>query len=384
MGWTSLSNRARRKLLKPFFGSYKTFKNRFFRTRQPAVSITVNRKDLEAWERAFITELEGLPILLSAEIIKGTGYSTPALKKLRKIKEQQASHSVSLEAEAAPLSAARPADPPQVSQEGTSHTPSIIILDRVTPLSPFQAQNQGTPKESTEQPSKRLHLQEPAPIDLENQVVGHEESTLQNSDPKNLLINFDTFTQAADQALASSSLGQEVGRLGLVGTYNALQQYVAHGFALARAVEKEFRFLESERQTWVDRGKKSEEEILRWSSTYFEVEEGKLVSAKESLKQAQETIAAHDHTIFQQGIDIVDQYELEFERALEQIRFLHPSMDVSEAGPFKEIVNGQLVSMETPPGSPFEMNQVDHIDRPLGLRSEVSPGPTVLIALSGF
>ncbi|RDY01581.1 hypothetical protein CR513_15073, partial [Mucuna pruriens] len=382
VGWTSLSNQARRKLLKPFLESYKTFKNRFFRvvpsdsgpnllvdhsrrpffplhwTRQPAVSITVDRKDLEAWEHAFIIELEGLPFLFSTEIIKGTGYSTQALKELRKRKEQQVSQSVGLEAEAAPLSVARPADPPQVSQEGTSCTPSIIVLDR----------NQGTPEESTERPSKCLHLEEPAPVDFENQAVGHEESALQTSHPKNLLINFDTFTQAADQALGSLSLGQEVGWLGPVGTYTTLQQYVAHGFALAHTAEKAFGFLESEHQSWADRGKKSEEEILKWSSAYVEAEvklnnyrsttdklqedlwvalqmnkdllqaksewlqvksdfeqekdslqselrklrqdiddlegvqrdqEGKLVLVEESLKQAQESIVARDQTIFQ-------------------------------------------------------------------------------------
>ncbi|RDX90658.1 hypothetical protein CR513_27456, partial [Mucuna pruriens] len=87
VGWTSLSNRPKRTLLRPFLESYKAFKNRFFRvapsdptsrllidrdrrqyfplqwTRQPAVSITVDVENLERWERAFIAELKELPII---------------------------------------------------------------------------------------------------------------------------------------------------------------------------------------------------------------------------------------------------------------------------------------------------------------------------------
>ncbi|RDX71249.1 hypothetical protein CR513_49432, partial [Mucuna pruriens] len=88
---------SRHKLFKPFLESYKSFKTRFFSvvpsdsgpnllldhtgrpffplswTHQPAVSVTVRRKDLEEWEDAFVRELEELPLLPSADIIKGVG-----------------------------------------------------------------------------------------------------------------------------------------------------------------------------------------------------------------------------------------------------------------------------------------------------------------------
>ncbi|RDX88933.1 hypothetical protein CR513_29409, partial [Mucuna pruriens] len=97
VGWTSHSSRPKRKLFKPFLESYKLFKTRFFRvapsdsgpnllvdcagrpffplswTCQPAVSVTVRLKDLEEWEDEFARELGKLPLLPSADIIKGTG-----------------------------------------------------------------------------------------------------------------------------------------------------------------------------------------------------------------------------------------------------------------------------------------------------------------------
>ncbi|RDX72394.1 hypothetical protein CR513_48130, partial [Mucuna pruriens] len=97
VGWMSLSSRPNRKLLKPFLESFKIFKNKFFKvcpgkfgpslmfdssgvplfpfywTSQPAVSITVVRKDLEKWEDVFISKLETLPCLFCSELIRGSG-----------------------------------------------------------------------------------------------------------------------------------------------------------------------------------------------------------------------------------------------------------------------------------------------------------------------
>ncbi|RDX98562.1 hypothetical protein CR513_18503, partial [Mucuna pruriens] len=99
----------------------------------------------------------------------------------------------------------------------------------------------------------------------------------------------------------------------------------------------------------------------------------KLASAESSLKQALEniqsrdqliqsrdqtihtqtqTIKTHEKTVIKMGGDIVQQYETGFAKALEQVHFLHPIVDVSEADPFKEFVDGQLVLVPTPPGSP--------------------------------
>ncbi|RDX61574.1 GABA transporter 1, partial [Mucuna pruriens] len=67
-----------------------------------------------------------------------------------------------------------------------------------------------------------------------------------------------------------------------------------------------------------------------------------LGSMEGSLKATQDTIAARDRTIYQQGIDIADQYVVGFQRAIAQVEFLHPSVDVSEADPFKEVRDGHL------------------------------------------
>ncbi|RDX83030.1 hypothetical protein CR513_36103, partial [Mucuna pruriens] len=108
VGWTSLSSRPKRKLLKPFLESFKVFKDRFYKvsqgavgpiilidssgdpyfplywTPQPAVSVTVAEKDLEGWEKEFVAELHGFRVLSTAEIIKGSGFSAKYLKNIRK------------------------------------------------------------------------------------------------------------------------------------------------------------------------------------------------------------------------------------------------------------------------------------------------------------
>ncbi|RDX78615.1 hypothetical protein CR513_41083, partial [Mucuna pruriens] len=255
VGWTSLSNRARHKLLRLFLESYKTFKDYFFRvaSSNPSSNLLVARERLTVLPTSLdpiagrvhhgrpkeLGELGAFPYHRAGGDAR---YSTKALKDLRKRKEQ-ASQTAGVEAEAAPLSTARPVDPPQASQEGTSRTPSVFILERATPSSPFHIQ-QEVLEELADRPSKRSHLEELVQTDHEDPFAGRKESTPRTFDPRTLLINCSTFTLAADQALASSSLGQEVGRLGL--------QYAAHGFALARAAEKEFGFLESERLVWAD------------------------------------------------------------------------------------------------------------------------------------
>ncbi|RDY12066.1 hypothetical protein CR513_03190, partial [Mucuna pruriens] len=108
VGWTSLSSRPKRKLLKPFLESFKVFKDRFFKvgrgaggpsilvdnsgdpyfllywTPQPAVLVTVAEKDLEGWEKEFVAELHGFRVLSSTEVIKGSGFSVEYLKNWRR------------------------------------------------------------------------------------------------------------------------------------------------------------------------------------------------------------------------------------------------------------------------------------------------------------
>ncbi|RDX82667.1 hypothetical protein CR513_36520, partial [Mucuna pruriens] len=127
VGWTSLSSQPKRKLLKPFLESFKVFEDRYFQggcgatgpniladnsgdpffplywTSQPAVSVTVIEKDMEKWESEFIEELNDLPILSCAEIIKGAGYFAQYLKNLKR-KTSQADDA-EIEAQGAPIPA---------------------------------------------------------------------------------------------------------------------------------------------------------------------------------------------------------------------------------------------------------------------------------------
>ncbi|RDY13738.1 hypothetical protein CR513_01294, partial [Mucuna pruriens] len=274
VGWTSLSNRAKRKLLKSFLESYKTFKDRFFRvapsdpnsslltdrsgqsyfplqwTRQPAVSIAVDTKKLESWEPSFITELKGMSVLRR--------YSTKALANLRKRKEQapqRASPPVDMEAKVAPLSATGSADLPQASQEEASRTPSVFELERNAPPSSHQ-----TDRESGGRPNKRPHLGEEVQVD--DASASLDVSAPHSSNPRPLLYKY--FVWAVDRILASSTLELDVERLGLAGA--------AHGFALARVAEKKFGDLEVERSSWVEQRKNSEEENRKLSSALLEAE----------------------------------------------------------------------------------------------------------------
>ncbi|RDX71497.1 hypothetical protein CR513_49145, partial [Mucuna pruriens] len=90
-----------------------------------------------------------------------------------------------------------------------------------------------------------------------------------------------------------------------------------------------------------------------------------LVSAESSLKQASEDVRSRDETIrlleqtieaqnrkieeqdgvvVKMGGDIVEQFEAGFAKALGQIQFLHPDVDISEADPFKDLIDGQSAS----------------------------------------
>ncbi|RDX92962.1 hypothetical protein CR513_24842, partial [Mucuna pruriens] len=391
VGWTSLSSRPRRKLFKPFLESYKSFKTCFFKvapsdsgpnllldrtgrpffplswTHQLAVSVTVRRKDLEEWEDAFAKELEELPLLPSVDIIKGTGYSSHALRDLKKRAAQMAEEEHQSATFAEPLVVVEPSPQRGVSEK-TSNTPSLVA-------------NEGSSRESEERPKKRPHIEEP------------DTTELVEVDPP-----FDGF-QAVDKGLVSSSNHHKVKQLGVVGTCNALQQYVAYSLVLARAVEKEFGRLESQSKSCVERAEKVEADFLNLSKAFSEAEvkintfrsanaaleedlqrtiknkdleasnlylNEKIASTESLLKQAMEDIQTRDQTILTQnqviktnertiikmGADIVEQYEVGFSKALEEVRFLHPSIDVSETDPFKEIVDDQLILVPTPPGSP--------------------------------
>ncbi|RDX61925.1 hypothetical protein CR513_59798, partial [Mucuna pruriens] len=434
VGWTSLSNRPKRSLLRPFSESYKGFKDRFFRvapqdsnsrllvdregrqhfplqwTRRPAVSISVTTKDLEGWERTFINELKELPVYRSLDIIKGEEYSTKALAELWKRKKNQAQPAppTIVETDAAPLSAVGPVDNPPTSQEEASRTPSVFEVEVGAPPSPIHQT-----AAADDHPSKRRHIEEDR---KEEMSASLEVSAPQIPKTRPRLYKY--FIQVVDRTIASSSVEAEVDRIGLAGVCDVLQQYTAYSFALARVAEKKCGDLTAERSSWEGQRKALEEENRRLSSALADSEvrlinyglstaklqetlraeqkmsgelldlkanllqaktelelgndalqaevkrlreeaaekelarEEELESLEGSLKAAQETIVARDQTIYQQGIDIANQYVVGFQRALAQVEFLHPSVDISEADPFKEVQDGRLVSVLTPPGSP--------------------------------
>ncbi|RDX80200.1 hypothetical protein CR513_39282, partial [Mucuna pruriens] len=304
VGWTSLSSRPRRKLFKPFLESYKTFKTRFFRvapskvepnllmdqfgrpffplfwTQQPVISVSVNRKDLEGWEDAFIKELEEFPLLSSADIIKGSGYSSHTLRELRKNASLMTEQESQPDAYVEPLATAEPQGQSQVSDEGTSHTPSIIVLDQaVNPPSLVAGRqlDQQAREELGELPQKHQHLDTQI-LDTDVHMVANSQAT--NFRWDSLLVGHPSspsiwgpsflLSQAVDQGLASSSDNHKVKQLGVVGTCGALQQYVAYSLVLAQVAEKEFGLLESQNKSWADRVKKAEEEVLSLSNAYSE------------------------------------------------------------------------------------------------------------------
>ncbi|RDX57984.1 hypothetical protein CR513_62734, partial [Mucuna pruriens] len=158
--WTSLSDRLRRKLLKPFLESFKVFKDMYFKvgqgatgpnilidrygnpffplywTPQPVVSITIVCKDLEKWEDEFITELESLPLLSCADLIKGTGFSVQYLKNMKRKTSQPVDKGTN--AQAVPLSIVEPQALPAPLGESTQSTP-VVILE--SPEDSFQGIN---------------------------------------------------------------------------------------------------------------------------------------------------------------------------------------------------------------------------------------------------
>ncbi|RDX72711.1 hypothetical protein CR513_47760, partial [Mucuna pruriens] len=141
VGWTLLSSQPKRKIMKPFQGSYKQFKNHFFRVAagrtgknlllgdsreplfplywsdQPAISVTVGQDHLESWEEEFITKLDRLPKLSYSKLIFAKGYSIKDIAIMRARSSLSAALGV---AEASPLSVAR------LAEEGTQ--PMLVVV----------------------------------------------------------------------------------------------------------------------------------------------------------------------------------------------------------------------------------------------------------------
>ncbi|RDX98124.1 hypothetical protein CR513_18970, partial [Mucuna pruriens] len=303
VGWTSLCSRPKRKLFEPFLASYKKFKTRFFKvtpgdsgpnllvdragrpffplswTHQPAVSISVNLKDLEDWEDKFAKELSELPLLPSAKIIKGVDYSSRALRELkRKAALMAEEEEQPVAASAEPIAAAEPSLQRAATDE-VSDTPSLVVLNEPVPPSPVAEKVvDASPLRSEERPSKRRHTEKtiiedaevkkgPCPsndFQWDTLLSGHPPSSSVRGPPPFL-------GQAVDRGLASSE-SNKVKQLGVIGTCKTLQQYAAYSLILARATEKEFGRLEFQSRSCADRAEKAEADFLKLSKAYAEVE----------------------------------------------------------------------------------------------------------------
>ncbi|RDX78901.1 hypothetical protein CR513_40751, partial [Mucuna pruriens] len=351
--------------------------------------MTVNLKEVEDWEKEFIKELSQFPLLSSADIIKGVGYSAKHLKNIKKKMSQMAESEA--RASGVPISAVDPDNVPQVSVESTRAPPMVLIDSPATSSHPTEMGSplggkRATVDQISGRSGKRANLSE-----IDRFHGGHPELSL--------------------ESLATSSDKSTVEKLGISGTFNVLQWYAGYSMVLARAVEVEFASIEKHNHSLVDRLASTHGENVKLITVCFEAEakignyrdatarlqedlqrtivknkdlmlvnfeletvkdnlaaqvetfktaalslEEKLFVAESTLVQVQEAkdqiIQAKDHALDEQERSILEQYECCFGRALEQVKLLYLDLDVSEVDPFKEIVDGQLVSIPTSPDSP--------------------------------
>ncbi|RDX99706.1 hypothetical protein CR513_17213, partial [Mucuna pruriens] len=257
VGWMSLSSRPNRQLLKPFLESFKIFKSKFFKvcpgksgpslmfdssgaplfllywTSQPAVSITVVRKDLEKWEDEFISKLKTLPRLFCSELIRGSGFLVKLLKDLKQHMAPAAEEGTSVAAEVPqavmPLQEV-PADPSPHSAH------SEAVADWST----------GNPEAEEEIPRRSVKRSRP---EANSEELGR---------PSHSIWSRSKFiTEAMDQNVLTPSEGSLVRQLGISGTLDTIQRLAGCSAILARAAEVEFgpmadqlARVDAEKQVW--------------------------------------------------------------------------------------------------------------------------------------
>ncbi|RDX77399.1 hypothetical protein CR513_42491, partial [Mucuna pruriens] len=429
VGWTSLSGRPNCKLFKPFLESYKAFKSRFFKvtrgdagpnllrdnsgkpffplhwTPQLAVSVTVSWTEVEDWEKEFIKELSQFPVLPSAHIIKGRGYSAKHLKNIKKRMSQTAESEVGVSA--VPLSATDPEA--QQALVESARVPLVVLLDssaissQPTETSSVPGGKRAVVDQLFDRPGKRATL---------SKADHDREPSLLSWTPPNPL------HEVIDRSLTTSADKSTVEGLGVSGTFGVLQQYAGYSMVLARAAKVEFASIEKRNHSLANRLSLVNEENVKLITAYSEAEakinnyrdaiaclqedlqgtitkNKDLLLAKSDLETAKDYLSAQlevlkqenemqkaalsnlgeklsvaesnliqvteakdqiiqskDQTLSEQERAILEQYECGFGCALEQIKLLYPDLDVSEVDPFKEIVDGQLVSIPTSPDSP--------------------------------
>ncbi|RDY08899.1 hypothetical protein CR513_06812, partial [Mucuna pruriens] len=332
----------------------------FYWTSQPAVSITIVRKDLERWEDEFISELETLPRLFCSELIRGSGFSVKLLKDLKKNMPPTAEEGASAAAEvpqaAVPLQEI-PADPSPPSAG------SEAVAD-------WSAKGPEAEEDIIRRPSKRPHLEEE--IEPQDELGRPSHS---------VWVRSKFISEAVDQNVLTPSEGSLVKRLGVSGTLDAIQRLASCSAILARATE--LAQVDEERQVWdqtrteyddqLDLLKKFvaalQEELQRsadhhayaqdeWASRQdvlaieAECAKAKISSLESDVAALQSRVAVQedemkvkDATISQQGAAMVKQYEYGFNHALAQAKILHPGLDLSGTDPYKEIVDGQIVDV---------------------------------------
>ncbi|RDX76915.1 hypothetical protein CR513_43041, partial [Mucuna pruriens] len=291
VGWMSLSSRPNQKLLKPFLESFKIFKDKFFKvcpgksgpslmadpsgtpyfpfywTSQPAVSVTIVRKDLEKWEDEFIRELETLLRLFCFELIRGSGFSVRLLKDLKKnipptVEEGTSAPAAEVPQAAVPLQEI-PAEP----------SPPSAGSEAVADLS---AVGQPAKEGVVERPSKRLHLEEEA-------EPQEDLSVAEFGRPSHLMwARSGLISEAVDQTMLTPSEGFLVKQLGVSGTLDAIQRLAGCSAILARAAEVEFGPMAG-RLAQVD------EERQVWNRTRAEYD-GQLDSLKRTMATLQEEL----------------------------------------------------------------------------------------------
>ncbi|RDX66871.1 hypothetical protein CR513_54314, partial [Mucuna pruriens] len=412
VGWTSLSIRPKRKLLKPFLESFKVFKDRIFKvsrgatgpnilidnsgdpffplhwTPQPIVSVTVAKKNLEEWEKEFVAELHGLRLLSAAEIIKGTGFSVEYLKNIRKKTSQ---------AKEAESSNPQPADP-QPAADSTLPSGVPMPPPQVVPLdspngSPFQTYADAEERDhpvsaevANERPRKHLHVEFDDIFDDPTPILNEEPIFTEGPISPSIWTRSTSVGRAGSSDTSLMADRTRVKQLGLRGTLNTFHQLVGCSLIFARVAEAEFGLLDDQVTSLSDQLAQADEENKRMT-TNKELLATKLVleAARESLTSKVEDLsitcqkleaadldsrerlsalesdlakvkeenATKDATILKQGSSILQQYEVGFRRALAQVKVLYPDLDTTEADPYKDIVDGRLVDVPNPPDSPI-------------------------------
>ncbi|KAJ1415066.1 hypothetical protein SESBI_18428 [Sesbania bispinosa] len=111
-------------------------------------------------------------------------------------------------------------------------------------------------------------------------------------------------------------------------------------FELAR-LQEEFKALSLEKEKAVadlavlKKEKEDSDTLLTEKTKLLEKAEEKLVAEQKGRKEESDHLKA----------EITFQYEQGFEKAIDQVKFLHPEINVDEAGPFKEVRDGRLVDI---------------------------------------